>query len=208
MAFTCIVITVNLRLLMACTHLTKWHHLSVIGSSLSWLLFIFIYGGVRTSYDKQDNIYWVIFLLMGTWYFWFTIILVPIVALSGDFLYQGLQRWFFPYDYQIIQEDAKYHTVPNILDSERRLELVSMLGPAPSVEEERTYSMAQLPGQMSRKHTGFSFDSPGFESFFAMQEGVPTPHRSWDVARRASMHTPRRNTDESQLASDRHAYRR
>ncbi|CAK9222614.1 unnamed protein product [Sphagnum troendelagicum] len=32
-----------------------------------------------------------------------------------------------------------------------------------------------------------SFDSPGFESFFAMQEGVHAPARSWDIARSASM---------------------
>lgn len=114
-----------------------------------------------------------------------------------SFSYNGrLQRWFLPYDYQVVQEDAKYNTLRDTVDSERHLELVSMLGPAATIEEERTYSMAQLPGQMSRKHTGFSFDSPGFESFFAMQEGVPTPHRSWDVARRASMNLPRRNTEE------------
>lgn len=53
MAFTCVVVSVNLRLLMACTHLTKWHYISVVGSTLSWFIFIFIYGGVRTTYDKQ-----------------------------------------------------------------------------------------------------------------------------------------------------------
>jgi hypothetical protein len=37
----------------------------------------------------QDNIYLVIYTLMSTWYFWFTIILVPLVALSGDLLFMA-----------------------------------------------------------------------------------------------------------------------
>lgn len=53
-------------------------------------------------------------------------------------------------------------------------------------EEERSYAIRQLPGQKS-KHTGFAFDSPGYESFFASQAGVSIPQKAWDVARRASM---------------------
>ncbi|KAK1358988.1 hypothetical protein POM88_043462 [Heracleum sosnowskyi] len=36
MAFTCVVITMNLRLLMTCNIITKWHQLSVGGSILAW----------------------------------------------------------------------------------------------------------------------------------------------------------------------------
>lgn len=65
-----------------------------------------------------------------------------------------------------------------------------MLDSKPTVEDRRRIQMAQLPKERS-KHTGFSFDSPGFESFFAAQEGVPPPAKSWDIARRASMRHPR-----------------
>ncbi|KAL8106257.1 hypothetical protein AgCh_029880 [Apium graveolens] len=44
MAFTCLLITVNLRLLMMCNTVTKWHHISVGGSILLWFLFIFVYS--------------------------------------------------------------------------------------------------------------------------------------------------------------------
>ncbi|KAG6549287.1 hypothetical protein Mapa_009273 [Marchantia paleacea] len=194
MAYTCIIITVNLRLLMASSSITVWHHVAVEGSIVSWFLFIFFYSGVQTP-NRQDNIYWVIFNLMSTWYFWFLIILVPSMALAGDFIYQGLQRWFYPFDYQIIQEETKFRNKLEISDPEHQLEMMAMLdGPTTlSAEEERSLAMAQLPRERTwSRHTGFSFDSPGFESFFAMQEGVPAPAKSWDVARRASM-TPRRS---------------
>ncbi|KAG6514612.1 hypothetical protein ZIOFF_024980 [Zingiber officinale] len=40
MAFTCVVVTVNLRLLMACNSVTRWHRLSILGSILAWFVFI------------------------------------------------------------------------------------------------------------------------------------------------------------------------
>ncbi|XP_042497876.1 phospholipid-transporting ATPase 3-like isoform X2 [Macadamia integrifolia] len=179
MAFTCVVVTVNVRLLMACNSITRWHHISVGGSILAWFVFIFIYSGIMTPRDRQENVFFVIYVLMSTFYFYLTLLLVPIVALLGDFLYQGIQRWFFPYDYQIVQEIHQHE--PD--DSSRaELEIQNHLTP----DEERSYAIAQLPRETS-KHTGFAFDSPGYESFFASQAGVRAPQKAWDVARRASM---------------------
>ena len=61
------------------------------------------------------------------------------------------------------------------------LEVENQLTPA----EARSYAISQLPREIS-KHTGFAFDSPGYESFFAAQLGVYAPQKAWDVARRAS----------------------
>ncbi|VFQ61243.1 unnamed protein product [Cuscuta campestris] len=178
LAFTCVVVTVNLRLLMMCNTITKWHQISVGGSILLWFIFIFVYSGVVLPKD-QKNIYFVIYVLMSTLYFYVALILVPVAALFGDFLYQGAQRWFFPYDYQIVQE-IHMHEVDS--SGVGLLEIRNELTP----EQERSYAMMHLPGQKS-KHTGFAFDSPGYESFFASQAGVFATHKAWDVARRASM---------------------
>ncbi|GAB2280370.1 Phospholipid-transporting ATPase 3 [Dionaea muscipula] len=180
MAFTCVVTTVNLRLLLSCNNITKWHHISIWGSILAWFVFIFIYSGVMTKYDRQENVFWSIYILMSTSFFYLAIVVVPLVALAGDFLYQGVQRWFFPYDYQIIQELHRHE--PDDNKSARLLQIESNLTP----EQARTYAIAQLPQQRS-KHTGFAFDSPGYESFFAAQVGVYAPQKAWDVARRASV---------------------
>ncbi|XP_073001334.1 phospholipid-transporting ATPase 3 isoform X2 [Typha latifolia] len=180
MAFTCVVVTVNLRLLMACNSITRWHYISIAGSILAWFLFIFIYSGVMTPYDRQENIFFVIYVLMSTFFFYLTLFLVPIFALFGDFLYQGIQRWFFPYDYQVVQEMHKDDAEDN-----SRMELLE-IGNHLTPDEARSYAISQLPRETS-KHTGFAFDSPGYESFFASQQGVVAPQKAWDVARRASM---------------------
>ncbi|CAD6205123.1 unnamed protein product [Miscanthus lutarioriparius] len=179
MAFTCVVVTVNLRLLMACNSITRWHYISVAGSIVAWFMFIFIYSAIMTSFDRQENVYFVIYVLMSTFFFYLTILLVPIIALFGDFLYLSIQRWLFPYDYQIIQEQHKDepHEYSRV-----QLPETSHLSP----EEARSYMISMLPRESSR-HTGFAFDSPGYESFFASQQGVGVPHKPWDVARRASM---------------------
>ncbi|OVA11949.1 Cation-transporting P-type ATPase [Macleaya cordata] len=179
MAFTCVVVTVNLRLLLACNVITRWHQISIGGSILAWFLFIFVYSGIMTPRDRQENVYYVIYILMSTLYFYIALLLVPVVALLGDFVFQGLRRWFFPYDYEIIQEIHRHD-----LDDNSRPQLLetSQLTPA----EERSYAIALLPREKS-KHTGFAFDSPGYESFFASQLGVYAPQKAWDVARRASM---------------------
>lgn len=53
MAFTCVVVTVNLRLLLMCNSITRWHYISVAGSILAWFVFIFIYSGIMTPWDRQ-----------------------------------------------------------------------------------------------------------------------------------------------------------
>ncbi|OEL13091.1 Phospholipid-transporting ATPase 3 [Dichanthelium oligosanthes] len=179
MAFSCVVVTVNLRLLMACNSITRWHYISVAGSIVAWFVFIFIYSAIMTSFDRQENVYFVIYVLMSTFFFYLTILLVPIIALFGDLLYLSIQRWLFPYDYQIIQE--QHRDEPHEY-SRVQLPETSHLSP----EEARSYMISMLPRESS-KHTGFAFDSPGYESFFASQQGVGVPHKAWDVARRASM---------------------
>ena len=115
MAFSCVVVTVNLRLLMACNSITRWHYISVAGSIVAWFVFIFIYSAIMTSFDRQvgylfaffsnllfqwwlsslltlqlllqENVYFVIYVLMSTFFFYLTLLLVPIIALFGDFLY-------------------------------------------------------------------------------------------------------------------------
>ncbi|KAL5725371.1 P-type phospholipid transporter [Ranunculus cassubicifolius] len=185
MAFTCVVVTVNIRLLMVCNIITRWHHISIWGSILAWFVFIFIYSGIMTPYDRQENVYFTIYVLMSTFYFYLTLLLVPIVALMGDFIYQGIQRWFFPYDYQIIQEVHRHE--PDVTSRVKLQEVGVQLTP----DEERSYAISQLPRETS-KHTGFAFDSPGYESFFALQQGVYVPQKAWDVVRRASMRSKTR----------------
>ncbi|KAK4261232.1 hypothetical protein QN277_004260 [Acacia crassicarpa] len=179
MAYTCVIVTVNLRLFMICNSVTRWHLIAVGGSILAWFIFTFIYSVV-----KLGNEHFVIYVIMSTPYFYLTLLLVPFAALFGDFVFHGIQRWFFPYDYQIIQEI--HRDEPESSNRTELLEVGSNLTPP----EARSYAMSQLPREVS-KHTGFAFDSPGYESFFASQFGVYSPLKAWDVARRASRRAPK-----------------
>lgn len=68
MAFTCVVVTVNIRLLLMCNSITRWHYISVGGSILAWFVFIFIYSGVMTPYDRQVSSVFPALLLWKTSY--------------------------------------------------------------------------------------------------------------------------------------------
>jgi phospholipid-transporting ATPase len=54
LAYTCILTTVNLRLMMASSSLTKWHLISVGGSIGWWFIFVFIYSGVQVSFIQVN----------------------------------------------------------------------------------------------------------------------------------------------------------
>ena len=56
MAFTCVVVTVNLRLLMMSNTITRWHHVTVGGSILAWFIFVFIYSGIVLPKDQVSSV--------------------------------------------------------------------------------------------------------------------------------------------------------
>ncbi|KAK4763424.1 hypothetical protein SAY86_009192 [Trapa natans] len=56
-AFTCVVVTVNLRLLVMCNSMTRWHYISVGGSVLAWFVFVFVYSLIR------ENVLYVIYVI-------------------------------------------------------------------------------------------------------------------------------------------------
>ncbi|XP_052173708.1 phospholipid-transporting ATPase 3 [Diospyros lotus] len=182
MAFNCIVVTVNLRLLMMCNTITRWHQISVGGSILAWFLFALVYSGIYTP----KGIYFVFYVLLSTAYFYVALLVVPVVALLGDFLFLGVQRWFFPYDYQIVQEIHRHEPETSTVG------LLEMGSSLLTPEDARSFAIARLPREQS-KHTGAAFDSPAYESFFASQAGVVTNQKPYDVVRRASMKSRPKN---------------
>ncbi|OIV94546.1 hypothetical protein TanjilG_25608 [Lupinus angustifolius] len=89
-------------------------------------------------------------------------------------------RWSYFRICKIIQEMHRQEY--DDTGREQLIEMGGILSPA----EAKSHGVSQLPQEIS-KHTGFAFDSPGYESFFAAQLGIYAPQKAWDVARRASM---------------------
>ncbi|GKD80805.1 phospholipid-transporting ATPase 3-like protein [Tanacetum coccineum] len=101
-------------------------------------------------------------------------------ALHDGWLYDfRVQRWLHPYDYQIVQEIHRHK--PEAIGA-GLLEVRNQL----TLEEEIRYAFALLLRE-KLKHTGFAFDSPGYELFFATQQGAIATQKPWDVIRRANM---------------------
>ncbi|KAJ8640944.1 hypothetical protein MRB53_017638 [Persea americana] len=94
--------------------------------------------------NLDENMFSVFNVLMGTFYLYLFLFPVPVVALLGDFIYQGLQRWFFPYDHQIIQEI--HRNDPEVRSRSEFLEIGTKMTP----EEARSFAICQLPRESSK----------------------------------------------------------
>jgi len=184
--YTCVIITVNCRLALAVSFHTIFHHVFIWGSILFWYLFIFIYcamtPGTAGSLDSSDNIYYVIYYLVGTPSYWFSIILTPVVCLLPDILMQGMERWFRPLDHQIIQEWNAKQSKDSMDD--KLIEKIKNRG--------RTKSQIEgtdlLDEVRNRSHTGYAFESPQGTSYYAPQEVV-------DAQKRASVFVLRKRSN-------------
>eukprot|EP00899_Mesostigma_viride_P010371 jgi/Mesvir1/19335/Mv10393-RA.1 len=108
LAYSCIIMTVNMRLAMLSSFQTFFHHLFVWGSIACWYTFILLYTamlpGQSGELDKMDNVYYVFYILMESPSFWLCLTLVPFLSLAPDLLVQGLERWFWPRWHHLLQE--------------------------------------------------------------------------------------------------------
>eukprot|EP01018_Ginkgo_biloba_P031251 Gb_18236 [translate_table: standard] len=104
LAFSCVAITVNLRLLISDSLLTLWHYISIFGSIMMWFFFLILYTSINSIWDEEENVYGQILVVVSTLDIWCMLLLAPVAALALDLAFEGFQRRFAPYDYQIIQD--------------------------------------------------------------------------------------------------------
>ncbi|KAH9288212.1 hypothetical protein KI387_032329, partial [Taxus chinensis] len=104
LAFSSVVIVVNLRILIGSSFLTLWHFASIFGSIVIWLIFLIIYTSVYSIWDFEENVYGQLLVPVSTLDFWFMIFLSSVAVLSVDLAIEGFQRRCMPYDYQVIQD--------------------------------------------------------------------------------------------------------
>eukprot|EP01087_Luapelamoeba_hula_P010008 TRINITY_DN2620_c0_g1_i1.p1 TRINITY_DN2620_c0_g1~~TRINITY_DN2620_c0_g1_i1.p1 ORF type:complete len:177 (-),score=14.97 TRINITY_DN2620_c0_g1_i1:31-561(-) len=107
--YTCILITVTLKLCLETNNWTFFHVIAYGGSVFTyivWLLFWnIIYGWwpfPRLSLGAE--VHFSLYKLGGTAAFYFVLLLVPIAALVRDFAWKALYRMFLPRLYHIAQE--------------------------------------------------------------------------------------------------------
>lgn len=105
-SYTCVVITVNLKLALEIRYWTWANHFFLWGSIIAYAIWLVVYGVLfdNPTVDAGSDLYYVIFHLAQTPLFWFSIIIVPWICLFRDVTWKYVVRTSLPRAYHIIQE--------------------------------------------------------------------------------------------------------
>eukprot|EP00054_Salpingoeca_dolichothecata_P013519 m.75492 g.75492 ORF g.75492 m.75492 type:complete len:1176 (-) comp20522_c0_seq1:32-3559(-) len=113
--YSLVVFTVILKAALIMKYWTIWNHISLWGSMLIWIIFSVIYfnlwysmalGGIGYEvYGLAQQIY-------SSGAYWFSIFLVCTLVLTPDFMYETVQKLFFPTPADVVRErESKAQTV-------------------------------------------------------------------------------------------------
>jgi phospholipid-transporting ATPase len=107
--FTCVVITVNLKIALEQTHWTFFNHFATWGSIIVFFIAFFVIGGLDApGSGVHTEMYNVMPTLFGLSEFWLSIILAPTAALLPDFVYKFTKRqWLGPSAIDVLQEHER-----------------------------------------------------------------------------------------------------
>eukprot|EP01124_Arcella_intermedia_P011864 TRINITY_DN18240_c0_g1_i1.p1 TRINITY_DN18240_c0_g1~~TRINITY_DN18240_c0_g1_i1.p1 ORF type:complete len:1316 (+),score=309.58 TRINITY_DN18240_c0_g1_i1:539-3949(+) len=83
-------------------------HAIIYFSILIWFVYIVAYS-YSANILAQPEIEGVLYRIFGDGYFWLLLIVCIFLALLPEFIFNRIQREFFPYPYQIIQEMERAH---------------------------------------------------------------------------------------------------
>jgi len=168
--YTCVIVTVTMKLALETHHWTLFNHIANWGSILVWFIFLLIYGIFWSDFKSLgagEALYYTIYEI-GTYpAFYFTILLIPVICLFRDFLWKFFQRnsvKFFQPDH-IIQEIQQ-------TDSTKGLQKVRQSGPLPRPlrSEISLHSLVQAQSKGKILHTGYAFaseDGSNLQALFA-----------------------------------------
>eukprot|EP00163_Fabomonas_tropica_P014181 TRINITY_DN2587_c0_g1_i2.p1 TRINITY_DN2587_c0_g1~~TRINITY_DN2587_c0_g1_i2.p1 ORF type:complete len:1102 (+),score=256.90 TRINITY_DN2587_c0_g1_i2:1098-4403(+) len=142
-----VVIVINVVLGLETRYWTIWNHVSTWGSILALWLFYLPYCVLWTGpIPIAPEMYWIIYRLMESALFWFSLILVPVATILLDVVYKYVKRTYYP--------DLS-HVVQDIERTDRQS--------LKHVSESQEDQWQQLPKAMSTSqshmhhHTGFAF---------------------------------------------------
>jgi len=117
-SYSCVVLTVNLKLALEIRFWTWANHVFLWGSILAYAVWLVVYGVFfeNPTIDAGADLFYVIFHLVETPLFWFCLIIVPWICLFRDITWKYLLRTNLPQSYHIIQELEMMQSVTKIKD--------------------------------------------------------------------------------------------
>jgi len=104
--YSCIVLTVTLKLCLETNTWTILHHIAIWGSVLVYAVFILIYDVINAIPISTlgTEVFYSIYRLAAAPSFYACLFLVPVIALIRDFSWKFLFRSYLPQSYHIVQE--------------------------------------------------------------------------------------------------------
>ncbi|EGG17651.1 P-type ATPase [Cavenderia fasciculata] len=108
-AYSCIVITVNLKLALEVRYWTWLNHAFTWGSIVLYFIWLLVFGKFweMNSFDVGSDLYDIIYRAGQSALFYFTLIMVPIICLFRDFSWKYITRDIRPHSYHVVQEIAR-----------------------------------------------------------------------------------------------------
>lgn len=92
---------------------TKFTLVAIPGSLLFWLIFFPIYGSIFPYASISREYFGVVPHVYRSGVFWLTILVLPVFALTRDFLWKYYKRMYEPESYHVAQEMQKYNISDN-----------------------------------------------------------------------------------------------
>lgn len=88
---------------------TKFTLIAIPGSLLFWIVFFPIYASIFPHANISKEYYGVVSHTYGTAVFWLILLLIPVLALTRDFVWKYYRRLYEPESYHLVQEIQKYN---------------------------------------------------------------------------------------------------
>eukprot|EP00002_Diphylleia_rotans_P017046 TRINITY_DN3306_c0_g2_i2.p1 TRINITY_DN3306_c0_g2~~TRINITY_DN3306_c0_g2_i2.p1 ORF type:complete len:1090 (-),score=226.20 TRINITY_DN3306_c0_g2_i2:575-3844(-) len=103
-SYTCIILTVNLKIAFMTNTWTGWNWFFTVGSVAIWFIFVAIYHSINVV--ALAELYGVFSALASMPAFWLTIFAAPILGCMVDFALSSGQKWLHPTSTDIVRERA------------------------------------------------------------------------------------------------------
>ena len=114
--YTYVLLTVIGKFALVMGVWTVWVYFAAGASIVVWFLYCMVYGSIfaaNTSFAGE--VYQIQWYMFSSGVFWFSLFVVPVLALGRDYTWKAVQRNFFPKNYHIIQEMTVMHADPNLI---------------------------------------------------------------------------------------------
>ncbi|KAF2078368.1 hypothetical protein CYY_000352 [Polysphondylium violaceum] len=121
-AFSCIVLTVNIKLALETRYWTWINHVAIWGSIVIYFMWLVIFGKFWEvdSLDVGSDLYSIIYHLGTSAVFYFSILIVPVIALWRDFTWKFIHRSELTKPYHVAQELQKSSTPKKSIGSKKK----------------------------------------------------------------------------------------